>query len=216
MCLCCMQEVIIRPGMHRGQRCQYYKVMDPSTPVCLASCGHFYEEDEYELYLLEHGTAPIRELQANSWHAYAMPCMPNVFHSFAVNLFPPAFPLHVIYPVTHSNINAKDIIASAHLSHALLLWTTAWCRSHSLTSWTDFSLGQEVYKTSRHCATICCASVLLLLCLLSAAEVIPRLRDEALDMQASPYCSVDSLNMYRVSYLATAFHCQPKGRTPLL
>ena len=66
LCIWYLQEVIVRPGMHRGQRCQYFKVMDPSTPVCLASCGHFYEEDEYEMHMLEHGSAPVCGLQANS------------------------------------------------------------------------------------------------------------------------------------------------------
>ncbi|KAA6424241.1 MAG: intraflagellar transport protein [Trebouxia sp. A1-2] len=53
------QEVIIRPGKQGAQRCQYFKVMDPSTPICLAPCGHFYEEDEYEMHVLEHGSAPF-------------------------------------------------------------------------------------------------------------------------------------------------------------
>ena len=49
----------MRPARHSSHRCQYFKVMDPSTPICLAACGHFYEEDEYEMYLLEHNTAPF-------------------------------------------------------------------------------------------------------------------------------------------------------------
>ncbi|KAL3157460.1 hypothetical protein ABBQ32_011927 [Trebouxia sp. C0010 RCD-2024] len=60
------QEVIIRPGMHKSQRCQYFKIMDPSTPICLSPCGHLYEEDEYEMYLLEHGSAPFCGSQMQS------------------------------------------------------------------------------------------------------------------------------------------------------
>lgn len=33
--------------------------MDPATPLCLAACGHFYEEDEYDMYMLEHKAAPF-------------------------------------------------------------------------------------------------------------------------------------------------------------
>ncbi len=61
-----LQEVIIRPGRQMNQRCQYFKVMDPSTPICLAPCGHFYEEDEYEMHVLEHGSAPFSGLQPDN------------------------------------------------------------------------------------------------------------------------------------------------------
>ena len=59
MCGMCLQEVIIQPPLAAGRRCRYYKVMDPATPVCLAACGHFYEEDEYDMYVLEHKAAPF-------------------------------------------------------------------------------------------------------------------------------------------------------------
>ena len=61
-----LQEVIIRPGKQGAQRCHYFKVMDPSTPICLAPCGHFYEEDEYEMHVLEHGSAPFCSFQSKA------------------------------------------------------------------------------------------------------------------------------------------------------
>ena len=61
-----MQEVIVQPGRHKSQRCHYFKVMDPTTPICLGQCGHFYEEDEYELYMLEQGSAPFCGLRPSS------------------------------------------------------------------------------------------------------------------------------------------------------
>ncbi len=62
----CHQEVIIRPGKQGPGRCHYFKVMDPSTPICLAPCGHFYEEDEYEMHVLEHGSAPFCSSQSKA------------------------------------------------------------------------------------------------------------------------------------------------------
>ena len=53
------QEVMVRPARQKSQRCQYFKVMDPATPICLAPCGHFYEEDEYEMHLLQNGSVPF-------------------------------------------------------------------------------------------------------------------------------------------------------------
>ncbi|KAL0031263.1 hypothetical protein WJX77_012099 [Trebouxia sp. C0004] len=60
------QDVIIRLGTPGAQRCQYFKVMDPSIPICLAPCGHFYEEDEYEMHVLEHGSAPFCSCQSKA------------------------------------------------------------------------------------------------------------------------------------------------------
>jgi len=53
-------EVIIRslPGRDGSSR-QYFRVLDSEVPVILTPSGHFCEQDEYEMHLLEHGSAPL-------------------------------------------------------------------------------------------------------------------------------------------------------------
>lgn len=58
-CSVVLQEVIIQQPLAANRKCRYYKIMDPATPLCLAACGHFYEEDEYDMYVLEHDGAPF-------------------------------------------------------------------------------------------------------------------------------------------------------------
>ena len=53
-------EVLIRslPGPDGSDR-QYYRVLESEIPTVLTPSGHFCEQDEYEMHLLEHGNAPL-------------------------------------------------------------------------------------------------------------------------------------------------------------
>lgn len=53
-------EILIRslPGQDGSDR-QYYRVMESEIPTVLTPSGHFCEQDEYEMHLLEHGSAPL-------------------------------------------------------------------------------------------------------------------------------------------------------------
>ncbi|MEW5316653.1 MAG: hypothetical protein WDW38_008010 [Sanguina aurantia] len=58
-------EVIVRswPNSHIPR--QYFKLMDTEVPLCAGACGHFFEQDEFEMVSLEKGYAPFsrEELQ---------------------------------------------------------------------------------------------------------------------------------------------------------
>jgi intraflagellar transport protein 122 len=52
-------EVLIRTWPNRHIAPQYFRVVDPDTPVCLGPDGHFYEADEYEMKCLEQASCPF-------------------------------------------------------------------------------------------------------------------------------------------------------------
>ena len=65
-------EVIVHRwpgGIHKAQ---FYRVLDPDAQVMLGSCGHFYEQDEYEMFLLENAFAPFSRLPSHSASAEKM------------------------------------------------------------------------------------------------------------------------------------------------
>lgn len=39
---------------------RYFRVMDPEMPICLGCDGRIYEEDEYDMYMLERGFKPFQ------------------------------------------------------------------------------------------------------------------------------------------------------------
>lgn len=42
---------------------RFFRLMDKNVPLCCGACGHFFEQDEYEMSTLEHGRTPFaREL----------------------------------------------------------------------------------------------------------------------------------------------------------
>lgn len=52
-------EVLVRTWPSPHAPVQYFRIMDPETPVCLGPDGHFYEHDEYEMACLERGCTPF-------------------------------------------------------------------------------------------------------------------------------------------------------------
>ena len=52
-------EVIVRQWPGDCMRKQFFRVVDPDAQVMLGPCCHFYEQDEYEMFLLEHGHTPF-------------------------------------------------------------------------------------------------------------------------------------------------------------
>eukprot|EP00873_Tetraselmis_striata_P015075 jgi/Tetstr1/435339/TSEL_024257.t1 len=52
-------EVLIRTWPNPNIPHQFFRVMDPDLPICVGPCGHFYEQDEYEMAALEKNEAPL-------------------------------------------------------------------------------------------------------------------------------------------------------------
>ncbi|KAG2430302.1 hypothetical protein HYH02_013779 [Chlamydomonas schloesseri] len=52
-------EVMVRTWPNPVIPKQYFRVMDQEVPLCCGPCGHFFEQDEYEMAALERGTAPF-------------------------------------------------------------------------------------------------------------------------------------------------------------
>uniref|UniRef100_A0A7S0VDQ0 Intraflagellar transport protein 122 homolog n=1 Tax=Polytomella parva TaxID=51329 RepID=A0A7S0VDQ0_9CHLO len=52
-------EVMIRRWPNRNIPPQFFRVMDLGVPLCVGSCGHFFEQDEYDMSGLEKGVAPF-------------------------------------------------------------------------------------------------------------------------------------------------------------
>ena len=52
-------EVLVQNWGNAVVRKQYYRILDPDMPIILTPCGHLCEQDEYEMYMLEHGHAPF-------------------------------------------------------------------------------------------------------------------------------------------------------------
>ncbi|KAK9811224.1 hypothetical protein WJX72_000251 [[Myrmecia] bisecta] len=53
------QEVLVHRWPNPHMPCEYFRVMDPDQPLCVGPCGHLYEEDEFEMAVLEKGFAPF-------------------------------------------------------------------------------------------------------------------------------------------------------------
>lgn len=56
-------EVIVRPWPNPHIPAQYFRVMDTELPLCSGPCGHFFEQDEYEMV---RGVACVRAC-GTSW-----------------------------------------------------------------------------------------------------------------------------------------------------
>ncbi|KXZ55139.1 hypothetical protein GPECTOR_3g29 [Gonium pectorale] len=52
-------EVMVRTWPNPIIPRQYFRVMDTEVPLCCGPCGHFFEQDEFEMAALERGTAPF-------------------------------------------------------------------------------------------------------------------------------------------------------------
>ncbi|GBF97536.1 hypothetical protein Rsub_10459 [Raphidocelis subcapitata] len=52
-------EVLLRRWPGGARRRQWFRVVDPDAAVVVGPCGHFFEADEFEMALLEHGVAPF-------------------------------------------------------------------------------------------------------------------------------------------------------------
>ncbi|WZN66107.1 intraflagellar transport protein 122 [Chloropicon roscoffensis] len=52
-------EVIVHQWPGRIHDTKFFRVLDPDAQVMLGECGHFYEQDEYEMFVLEKGVAPF-------------------------------------------------------------------------------------------------------------------------------------------------------------
>uniref|UniRef100_A0A061R9P9 Intraflagellar transport protein 122 n=1 Tax=Tetraselmis sp. GSL018 TaxID=582737 RepID=A0A061R9P9_9CHLO len=59
-------EVIIRMWPNTLISHQYFRIMDPDMPACIGPCGHFYEQDEYEMAALEKDEAPLSRTKLDS------------------------------------------------------------------------------------------------------------------------------------------------------
>lgn len=38
---------------------KFFRIMDTSMSMCFGPCGHIFEEDEFEMWSMEHGHAPF-------------------------------------------------------------------------------------------------------------------------------------------------------------
>ncbi|GMH36992.1 hypothetical protein BSKO_04865 [Bryopsis sp. KO-2023] len=52
-------EVIVWRGMGGRLPARFFRVTDTSVPLCCGPCGHFFEEDEFEMWSLERGFLPF-------------------------------------------------------------------------------------------------------------------------------------------------------------
>lgn len=54
-----VSEVIVRKWPNPAIPHQYFRVMDEELPLCTGPCGHFFEQDEFEMAALEQGRLPF-------------------------------------------------------------------------------------------------------------------------------------------------------------
>lgn len=55
-------EVIVHQWPGKIHPTKFFRVLDPDAQIMLGACGHFYEQDEYEMFLLDKGCAPFCRL----------------------------------------------------------------------------------------------------------------------------------------------------------
>ena len=58
--LAALQVLVVKSSCeHLPNR--YFRVMDPEMPMCVGDDGRLYEEDEYDMFVLEKGYKPFHK-----------------------------------------------------------------------------------------------------------------------------------------------------------
>lgn len=52
-------EVVVVAPVLKNDKMRLFKIVENLVPICVGPCGHFFEQDEYEMWALEHGTLPF-------------------------------------------------------------------------------------------------------------------------------------------------------------
>jgi len=52
-------EVVVRRWPNPHIPAQFFRIMDSELPLAVGACGHFFEQDEYEMWGLEKGHSPF-------------------------------------------------------------------------------------------------------------------------------------------------------------
>ncbi|KAF8070897.1 5-methyltetrahydropteroyltriglutamate--homocysteine methyltransferase [Scenedesmus sp. PABB004] len=70
-------EVLVRRWPGDALPAQWFRLLDGDTPVVVGPCGHFFEAEEYEMAVLEHGVAPFSRAPAAQGAARAPAPQPS-------------------------------------------------------------------------------------------------------------------------------------------
>lgn len=54
----CSEVIIWRPE-NSMLKPKFFRIVDKSISLCCGPCGHFFEDDEFDMWSIEHGTIPF-------------------------------------------------------------------------------------------------------------------------------------------------------------